>query len=187
MLRSSLVHRKKPVILKFGEGLLTQQLKHLLEKKPLHHHEWDELPQYPPRKLRHADRALDPRTGAALVDPARDQSTLRRDGTTPSTLAAAARSNDDDDADGSGFVASTRNYIVPDQHYGRVPVPQRYRDAYWWRERQARRVQCPMSWVADKYRDAATRQRYSFMDFSFEEKFRFSVDDVIAHAKEERR
>ena len=159
MLHTTCVRLKNPLLLKYGEGLLSKQLDYLLKKKPLHHFEWDPLPQYPPRRLRHADRALNPFTGAALADPARD--------------------------DTRG--AHNQAYVVPDQHYSRVPVPQRYRDAYWWRERQARRVQCPTQWVAHKFYDARLRDRYSFQDLSFEKKFYFTTDDVVAHALQERR
>ena len=155
--RRSVVARKNPVVLKFGEGVVHDQLKHILNKKPLHYMEWDPLPQFPPRKLRHVDRRLNPHTGAALPDPARDD--LRYE----------------------------RNYFVPDQHFNRVPVPRRYSDAYWWRELQARRVQCPISWVERKFQDPRLRERYSFEDLSFEKKFFFTVDDVVAHARQERR
>jgi hypothetical protein len=157
MLRTTSLQLKNPVILKYGEGLITTQLKHILEKKPLHHFEWDDIPEYPARQLRHTDRRLDPRTGKTLPDPARDN------------------------------ISFGQNYLVPDQYYHRIPVPQRYRDAYWWRERQARRIQCPISWVSYKFWSPELRDRYSFMDLSFQEKFYFTPDDVIAHAKQERR
>lgn len=169
MLRSTPLVHKSQVILKFGEGLVTTQLKHILEKKPLHKFEWDALPEYPARKLRHADRQLDPRTGAAFPNPARDNNIPMKN--TNNTESSTA----------------TTQYLVPDQTYHRIPVPQRYRDAYWWRERQARRVQCPTEWVSYRFWSPKLRERYSFMDLSFEEKFFFSVDDVVAHAKQERR
>jgi hypothetical protein len=173
MLRSTPTVYKSQVILKFGEGLVTTQLKHILEKKPIHHFDWDALPEYPARKLRHVDRQLDPRTGAALPNPARDNN-----------IPMNYKNNNSENNNSS---SSSTQYLVPDQRYHRVPVPHRYRDAYWWRERQARRIQCPTDWVSYKFTDPKLRERYSFMDLSFEEKFFFSVDDVVAHAKQERR
>ena len=157
MLRTTPLTLKNPVVIQFGEGIVTTQLKHILEKKPLHYMEWDELPEYPARKLRSTDRQLDPRTGKAYPNPARDN------------------------------MAHGTQYLVPDQTYNRIPVPHRYRDAYWWRERQARRIQCPVSWVAYRFWNPTLRERYNFQDLSFEEKFWFYVDDVVAHAKQERR
>src|SRR3989338_9205476 len=172
MLRSTPLIHKYQVILKFGEGLVTTQLKHILEKKPLHKFEWDALPEYPARNLRHADRQLDPRTGAAFPNPARDNN-------------IPMKNNTNNDAASSS--STTTQYLVPDQTYHRVPVPHRYRDAYLWREGQARRVQCPTEWVSYRFLEPRLRERFSFMDFSFEEKFFFSVDDVVAHAKQEKR
>ncbi len=166
MLRSTLLARKNPVLLKFGVGVVKDQLDHLLNKKPLHHFDWDPVPEYPARKLRHADRKLDPRTGAALPDPARDFG-----------LSSSTSSSD----------VQNRSYLVPDQQYLRVPVPQRYKDAYWWREQQARRTQKPVAWEAHKFWSVDKRHRYNFADLSFEKKFWFSVDDVVAHARQERR
>jgi hypothetical protein len=75
-------------------------------------------------------------------------------------------------------------YLVPDQKYSAYPIPAEYKDAYWIREREARRVQCPKEWVEDRYQQG---WKYDLTDDSLAEKFTFSEEEVIAHARLERR
>lgn len=75
-------------------------------------------------------------------------------------------------------------YKVPDQKFHYFRVPEEYKDAYWIREREARRVQCPVEWVEDRYKQP---WKYDITDDSLKEKFTFTEEQVIAHAKRERR
>jgi hypothetical protein len=75
-------------------------------------------------------------------------------------------------------------YSVPDQKFAKFDVPSMYRDAYWMREREARRVQCPKEWVEHRYKQP---WKYDITDDSLAEKFTYSEEEVIAHARRERR
>ena len=75
-------------------------------------------------------------------------------------------------------------YKVPDQEYTAFGIPEEFKDAYWAREREARRVQVPKEWVEHRYKEA---WKYDLTDDSLAEKFTFSDDEVIAHARRERR
>lgn len=75
---------------------------------------------------------------------------------------------------------------VPDQKYYAIPVPREFKDAYWWREIQARRVQCPVDWVQHRMYNKEDRQTYDFQDLGFRKKFQFSYEEVINNAKETR-
>ena len=63
-------------------------------------------------------------------------------------------------------------------------MPSEFKDAYWIREREARRVQCPKEWVEHRYKEP---WRYDLTDDSLKEKFVYSDEEVVAHAKHERR
>ncbi|KPA76736.1 putative mitochondrial hypothetical protein [Leptomonas pyrrhocoris] len=76
-------------------------------------------------------------------------------------------------------------HLVPDQAFYNVPVPKEYKDAYWWRDLQARRIQCPTEWVHHRMH-TKDRQKYDFQDLAFRKKFEFSYEDVVANAKEMR-
>eukprot|EP00760_Papus_ankaliazontas_P034274 PhM_4_TR7088/c0_g1_i1/m.55959 len=74
-------------------------------------------------------------------------------------------------------------YYVPDQKYVKIPVPEDYKDAYWHREWEARRVQTS---VEDKIHltwKLSTRSRTDFQDLSFRPKFQFSVGEVLELAR----
>ena len=75
-------------------------------------------------------------------------------------------------------------YEVPDQQFAKFPVPDEYKDAYWIREREARRAQVPMEWIEHRKKEP---WRYDTTDDSYAEKFTFSDEEVIAHARRERR
>lgn len=77
-------------------------------------------------------------------------------------------------------------YMVPDQRYYSIPVPKEYSDAYWWRDLQARRVQCPVEWVHHRMHNKADRRAYDFQDLAFRKKFQFSYEETISNAKESR-
>lgn len=81
---------------------------------------------------------------------------------------------------------ATNAHEVPDQQFYKVPVPAEYKDAYWWRDLQARRVQCPTEWVAHRMYNKGDRQRYDFQDLAFKKKFEFPLDEVVQNAKDMR-
>lgn len=76
-------------------------------------------------------------------------------------------------------------HLVPDQQYYNIPVPKEYKDAYWWRDLQARRVQCPTDWVHHRMH-TKDRLVYDFQDLAFRKKFQYSYEDVVANAKDMR-
>lgn len=77
-------------------------------------------------------------------------------------------------------------YDVPDQQYCKIPVPAEYKDAYWWRDLQARRVQCPVEWVSHRMYSKVGRRRFDFQDLGFKKKFEFSLEEVVQNAKDMR-
>jgi hypothetical protein len=77
--------------------------------------------------------------------------------------------------------------LVPDQKMKAIPVPRDYTDAYWWRDRQSRRVQCPVRWVEHRMYSGKQRKKHDFQDLAFARKFQFGVDDCIEHARRQRR
>ncbi|CCW63081.1 unnamed protein product [Phytomonas sp. EM1] len=77
-------------------------------------------------------------------------------------------------------------HLVPDQQFYHIPVPAEYKDAYWWRDLQARRVQCPVEWVSHRMYSKADRRKYDFQDLAFRKKFEYSFDEVVNNAKEMR-
>ncbi|EPY30340.1 hypothetical protein STCU_04115 [Strigomonas culicis] len=77
-------------------------------------------------------------------------------------------------------------HLVPDQQYHSIPIPPEYKDAYWWRDLQARRVQCPVDWVSHRMYNKADRRGYDFQDLAFRKKFEFSYEDTIRNAKDMR-
>lgn len=81
---------------------------------------------------------------------------------------------------------SSTVHEVPDQRYGRIAVPAEYKDAYWWRDLQARRVQCPVEWVSYRMYNKGLRLRTDFTDLSFKRKWQFTVDHVLANLEKER-
>jgi hypothetical protein len=76
-------------------------------------------------------------------------------------------------------------HLVPDQEFYNVPVPKEYKDAYWWRDLQARRIQCPVEWVHHRMH-TKDKLKYDFQDLAVRKKFEFSYEDVIANAKDMR-
>lgn len=77
-------------------------------------------------------------------------------------------------------------YLVPDQQFYHIPVPTAYKDAYWWRDLQARRVQCPVAWVGHRMYNKKDRQGYDFQDLGFRKKHEFSFEEVVQNAKDMR-
>ncbi|CAD2217798.1 hypothetical protein AGDE_00709 [Angomonas deanei] len=75
---------------------------------------------------------------------------------------------------------------VPDQRYHKIPVPADFKDAYWWRDLQARRVQCPVEWVSHRMYSSEDRRKYDFQDLAFKKKFEFSFEETVANAKDMR-
>ncbi|KAG5469339.1 hypothetical protein LSCM1_02554 [Leishmania martiniquensis] len=76
-------------------------------------------------------------------------------------------------------------HLVPDQQFYYIPVPKEYKDAYWWRDLQARRVQCPTEWVHFRMH-TKDKLKYDFQDLAFRKKFEYSYEDVVANAKDMR-
>lgn len=74
-------------------------------------------------------------------------------------------------------------YWVPDQRWEKVPVPQEFKDAYWWRDLQARRVQCPVEWVSHRMYSPLDRQRYDFQDLAFRRKPMVGYHEAAENAK----
>ena len=183
------VRTKHPVVFHNTRNKFTAQFKHILNKKPLHYFQWDPLPQYPPRQLEHANRKLCPHTGAELLCAHRWANVVNA---SDSSKVAKTAIGDPDERS----LLST--YLVPDQHFGKIPVPSLYRDAYWHREQQSRRTQLPLAEGADRagmlpHKDADGKDRrhlayrYDLQDWSFREKQYFNEMDVIRHAKRDRR
>lgn len=77
-------------------------------------------------------------------------------------------------------------HYVPDQKFLKVPVPNEYKDAYWWRDLQARRVQCPIDWVSHRMYRGTSRRATDFQDLAFRPKHRFTVMETVQHAKASR-
>eukprot|EP00796_Vickermania_ingenoplastis_P004521 gene4521-3308_t len=77
-------------------------------------------------------------------------------------------------------------HLVPDQVFYAIPVPKDYKDAYWWRDLQARRVQCPVEWVSHRMYNKKDRESYDFQDLSFRKKFEYSYENTIQNAKDMR-
>lgn len=78
-------------------------------------------------------------------------------------------------------------FWVPDQRYGKIPVPSDYKDAYWWRDLESRRLQAPSEW---KKHDIYSPHRRAFTDFSnlaFEKKFKYSKSQVLLNMKRDLR
>lgn len=82
------------------------------------------------------------------------------------------------------FAKRAEAYKVPDQRFTSFAVPEEFKDAYWIREREARRVQCPVEWVEHRYKEP---WKYDLTDDSLAEKFTYTDEEVIAHARLERR
>lgn len=81
---------------------------------------------------------------------------------------------------------SRDSFIVPDQQYHTIPVPQEYKDAYWWRDLQARRIQCPVEWVSHRMYNKKDRQTYDFQDLAFRKKFEYSYEEVVQNSRDAR-
>eukprot|EP00744_Colponema_vietnamica_P025830 GILI01038119.1.p1 GENE.GILI01038119.1~~GILI01038119.1.p1 ORF type:complete len:154 (+),score=5.29 GILI01038119.1:44-505(+) len=79
------------------------------------------------------------------------------------------------------------SFLVPDQTYNKVPVPSEFKDAYWWRDLQSRRVQCPTRWVDHNIYRADRRLYTDFQNLAFQQKFKYRKDDVLRHIKEDLR
>ena len=79
-----------------------------------------------------------------------------------------------------------RKVEIPDQQFSRIPIPPEFKDAYWFRELQARRVQCPVEWVAYRMHSARQRRRYDFQDLSMARKVQFDEHQVVEMARQER-
>lgn len=77
------------------------------------------------------------------------------------------------------------SHLVPDQRFYNIPIPQEYKDAYWWRDLQARRIQCPVEWVHHRMH-TSDRRKYDFQDLAFRKKFEFSYEETIQNAKDMR-
>lgn len=77
-------------------------------------------------------------------------------------------------------------HLVPDQEFYHIPVPSEYKDAYWWRDLQARRVQCPVAWVHHRMHNNTDRHTYDFQDLAFRKKFQYSFEETISNAKDMR-
>jgi hypothetical protein len=77
-------------------------------------------------------------------------------------------------------------YEVPDQEYSRIPVPSEYKDAYWFRDLQARRIQCPVEWVSHRMYSGKNRNRFDFQDLAMKAKFRIPQLQVIEKSKQKR-
>jgi len=83
--------------------------------------------------------------------------------------------------------AANNTYLVPDQEYVAIPVPAEFKDAYWARESISRRVQKdPYEAVSAAWKKD-TREYTDFQELSFRPKFRFSIPELLAMAKRERR
>ncbi|CUG01156.1 Hypothetical protein, putative [Bodo saltans] len=149
MMRLTTSLLKNPVNFKQGQGMVTHQLKRLLQKKHLHKYNWDPLPMYEPRKLVHANRYVDHHTYQEKVDPHWSENTVS----------------------------------VPDQKWLKVDVPAEYQDAYWFRDLQARRVQCPVEWVSHRMYKARHRRAYDFQDLGFKKKHIFLPEEAAENAK----
>lgn len=149
MLRLTTSLLKNPVNFKQGQGMVTHQLKRLLQKKHVHKYVWDPLPMYEPRKLVHANRVVDHKTYQEKVDPHWDNNVV----------------------------------YVPDQTWQKLPVPAEFKDAYWFRDLQARRVQCPVEWVSHRMYKAKYRRTYDFQDLGFRKKHMFSAHEAVSNAK----
>ena len=76
-----------------------------------------------------------------------------------------------------------RAVFVPDQRYGKIPVPLEFKDAYWWRDLQARRLQCPLDWVWFRFGSARVKRQWDFGDLAVRKKHSLSMDEVIANAR----
>jgi hypothetical protein len=77
-------------------------------------------------------------------------------------------------------------YNVPDQNYLKIPVPSEFKDAYWYRELQAKRIQCPVDWVSHRMYSPKNRARFDFQDLSMKEKFRLPMESVVEKSKQQR-
>ena len=81
---------------------------------------------------------------------------------------------------------SATTYWVPDQEFLKVPVPVEFSDAYWWRELQARRIQCPIEWVEHRHLDAQKASRVDFQDLSMKKKFFVRDEQAVRYLLEKR-
>lgn len=190
MLRHTGVCRKNPVIMKQGGGKYTHQLKHHLVKVAPHYKAWEPIPPlYEPRRLWHASRRIDPATGLPRHDPHRDgvgtvAASAAASSAVPSPvgpLAPTAYSRADAGA-GQG------TFWVPDQEWLRVPVPAEYKDAYWGREREARRHQGKDldQDVIDKVFTRDQRYTVDFNDFGLRPRRVVSAEDAVRNLRRSR-
>ena len=81
---------------------------------------------------------------------------------------------------------NVRKVEVPDQQYSRIPIPPEFKDAYWFRDLQARRIQCPVEWVSYRMYSQKGKNLYDFQDLSMQKKFRFGPEQVVNMARQER-
>lgn len=72
---------------------------------------------------------------------------------------------------------------VPDQTYAKIPVPKEFKDAYWWRDLQARRVQAPLEWMRHRFYSPSDKRKYDFQDLSLKKKHRYTLEEVVANAR----
>eukprot|EP00759_Apiculatamorpha_spiralis_P058044 PhF_6_TR8966/c0_g1_i1/m.14105 len=152
MFSTSLLLGKKPVIRVKSSGLISEQLKKLLNKEQYRKLKWDPLTEYEPRRLLYSNVSVDSR-GAVKNDP-----------------------HD-----------VNKTYLVPDQQYSAIPVPDIYKDAYWSRETMARRVQADPYDAMHVAWDKTTQQETDFQELSMRKKFQFTVKDLMDMATKEKR
>lgn len=71
-------------------------------------------------------------------------------------------------------------YLVPDQEYSKLPIPEEFADAYWSREQEARRAQCPDKWMSDRKLEP---WKYDVTDDSLRPKKVLSSEEVLANVR----
>lgn len=192
MLRQSAVLHKKPVVFKFGNSVFTNQLKNMLSKKTPHRSEWGSLEQYEPRALAHVNKRVDHFNYSYQYDPHyaptpkatfKDLELIKR--------GASYRENQLEFrpmslADSYERLDEARNnavHYVPDQTYNRIPVPSEFKDAYWYRDFKARRVQLPLDSVRKQLEEKGSKDKYDMQDLAVRAKFRYTETDVVEHMK----
>eukprot|EP00758_Cryptobia_borreli_P006689 Tbor_TRINITY_DN5189_c2_g6::TRINITY_DN5189_c2_g6_i4::g.25916::m.25916 len=190
---------KNPVVYKYGNDRFSDQLKKLLTKNHLHRRKWTPLHMYNPRRLIHTNKEIDHYNYTYKYNPHTSPNPLRvpkllpllpRPGQAinPLNYANNRLFTEEETLNGEEELLINKNkniHLVPDQVFNNIPVPYEYKDAYWWRGIEARRVQCPVEWVSHRMYVARERKLTDFTDLAFSKMFRYSYDDVVRHMKDD--
>ena len=79
-----------------------------------------------------------------------------------------------------------RVHWVPDQEWLKVPIDPVFKDAYWYREHEARTLQAPYLFEKQRDEKAKLRVETDFNDLAYAQKHMLSEADVLQNLKSRR-